>query len=204
MAQQTPARTSNTKQRGVVVKFDGERGFGFIRPDEAKGNTDQDVFVHIRDVEGRRTLHQGQSVTYDLTRTEKGLAAVNVKAGSVLGTPYLKYGLLGFGSALVLLLALVVLLNGPSSAALWLGLWVVALSLVTFGVYGYDKSQATRNAPRVPEAILHLLGLLGGTPGAFVAMRVFHHKTIKRSFQTVFWITVALQVGILLLWLSRQ
>jgi len=35
-------------------------------------------------------------------------------------------------------------------------------------------------------------------------MRVFHHKTIKRSFQTVFWITVALQVGALLLWLLTR
>jgi uncharacterized membrane protein YsdA (DUF1294 family)/cold shock CspA family protein len=201
---QPPAGVPSTRQRGVVVKFDGDRGFGFIRPDEAKGNTDQDVFVHIHNVEGRQSLHQGQRVSYDLTRTDKGPAAMNVKAGSVLSTPYLKYGLLGLGAALVLLLALVSLLSRPSSPALWLGLWVVALSLATFGVYGYDKSQATRGGPRVPEAILHLLGLLGGTPGAFVAMRVFHHKTIKRSFQTVFWITVALQVGALLLWLLTR
>ncbi len=39
-----------------------------------------------------------------------------------------------------------------------------------------------------------MLGLLGGTPGAFIAMRMFHHKTSKQSFQTVFWLTVAVQL----------
>ena len=76
-------------------------------------------------------------------------------------------------------------------------MWVAALSLVTFGIYGYDKAQAQSNGPRVPEAVLHLLGLLGGTPGAFIAMRMFHHKTSKQSFQTVFWLTVAVQLVVL-------
>ena len=76
-------------------------------------------------------------------------------------------------------------------------MWVGALSLVTFGIYGYDKAQAQGGGPRVPEVVLHLLGLLGGTPGAFIAMRIFHHKTSKQSFQTIFWIIVAVQLAAL-------
>jgi uncharacterized membrane protein YsdA (DUF1294 family) len=120
-----------------------------------------------------------------------------VHAGSVLGIPYLKYTLIGLGTALLLLFGLATAVNRPTSFALWLVLWVAALSLVTFGIYGYDKARAQGGGARVPEVVLHLLGLLGGTPGAFIAMRTFHHKTSKQSFQTVFWIIVAVQLVVL-------
>ena len=146
---------------------------------------------------GTRTCIQGRRVSYHLTRTDKGPAAINVQAGSVLGIPYLKYSLIGLGTALVLLFGLATALDRPTSFALWLVMWVAALSLVTFGIYGYDKAQAQGGGPRVPEVVLHLLGLLGGTPGAFIAMRMFHHKTSKQSFLTIFWIIVAVQLAAL-------
>lgn len=201
--QRTPvAKVPSAPQQGVVVKFDADRGFGFIRPDSAHGATDQDVFVHLRNIEGRHNLHPGQRVRFQLTRTNRGLAAINVQAGSVLSIPYLKFLLIGLGSALVLLFGLAFALNGrASSLALWIGMWVVALSLTTFGVYGWDKAQSKTTNTRVPEVVLHLLGALGGTPGAFAGMRVFHHKVSQRDFQAIFWLTVAIQLGALIWWL---
>jgi uncharacterized membrane protein YsdA (DUF1294 family)/cold shock CspA family protein len=198
-----PKKTQETipsgQQRGVVVMFDATRGFGFLRPDGAKEGEEKDVFVHVRNVEGQKNLHPGQRVSYHVTRTDKGPAAINVQAGSVLGIPYLKYSLIGLGTALLLLFGLATALDRPTSFVLWLVMWVAALSLVTFGIYGYDKAQAQSSGPRVPEAVLHLLGLLGGTPGAFIAMRLFHHKTSKKSFQTIFWLTVAVQLVVLVI-----
>ena len=55
----------------------------------------------------------------------------------------------------------------------------------------------------MPEAVPWLLAALGGSPGAFIAMRVFHHKTSKTSFQLVFWVIVAVQVGLIALLLMR-
>ena len=43
---------------------------------------------------------------------------------------------------------------------------------------------------RVPEARLHLLELLGGWPGAFLAQRRLRHKCAKGSYQVVFWLIV--------------
>ena len=114
MAKSETAAIPSTEQHGVVVKWDAEKGYGFIRPDGAKGTTDQDIFVHVRNVEGRRALTPGQGASYHLTRTDKGLAAINVRPGSVLGTPYLKFTIIGIGSALLLLLGFVVVL--PQSA----------------------------------------------------------------------------------------
>lgn len=76
--------------------------------------------------------------------------------------------------------------------------WLAAVNLVTFGYYGYDKFCARRGARRVPEVVLHGLSLVGGSPGAYVAMRTFRHKTIKGSFRLVFWSIALLQLALLL------
>ena len=55
--------------------------------------------------------------------------------------------------------------------------WLAVINLVTFAVYGIDKTKAKRGAWRVPEKTLFLLPLLGGSLGALLGMRVFHHKT---------------------------
>jgi uncharacterized membrane protein YsdA (DUF1294 family)/cold shock CspA family protein len=202
MAKQAAERMSSTVQHGVVVKFDVDKGFGFIRP--KNGSEPQpDVFVHVRNVEGRKNLHPGQSVTYYLTRTDKGLAAINVQPGSVLGIAYFKFTIIGLGIALVLLLSLAAVIGTKPSLAVWLVLWVAACSVASFGIYGYDKAQAQSGGGRVPEVVLHLLSAVGGSPGSFVGMRVFHHKTSKPSFQIVFWIIVAVQAGLLVFWILR-
>jgi uncharacterized membrane protein YsdA (DUF1294 family) len=66
----------------------------------------------------------------------------------------------------------------------------LALSVVAFFVYRSDKRGAQAGEWRVPEATLHFIALIGGWPGAFLAQRVFRHKTSKLSFQFVFWIVV--------------
>ena len=124
MAKATQQKTPSGQQRGVVVMFDAERAFGFIRPDGTKEGEEKDVFVHVRNVEGHKKLHPGQRVSYHLTRTDKGPAAINVQAGSVLGIPYLKYSLIGLGTALLLLFGLASVMNRPASFALWLVMWV--------------------------------------------------------------------------------
>ena len=66
------------------------------------------------------------------------------------------------------------LLTTPAGA---LAVWLIAINLVTFAVYGIDKRRARRGAWRVPEKTLFLLPLLGGSVGALLGMRVFRHKT---------------------------
>ena len=65
----------------------------------------------------------------------------------------------------------------------WLLAWVVGASLATLAAFGWDKSAARRGATRVPERVLLGLSLVGGSPGALVAMPLFRHKTVKGSFR---------------------
>lgn len=95
---------------------------------------------------------------------------------------------------------LLVFAGAFASAYFVLGLawWVPALygaaSVVAFAAYGIDKAAARRQAARVSEQTLLLLGLVGGWPGALVAQQVFRHKTRKRSFRRAFWGTVGVNV----------
>lgn len=63
-------------------------------------------------------------------------------------------------------------------------------SVLTFFAYRYDKRQAEAAEWRVPEATLQGLAFIGGWPGAFLAQRIFRHKTAKLSFQATFWLIV--------------
>ena len=55
--------------------------------------------------------------------------------------------------------------------------WLAVINLLTFIVYGADKRRARKGKWRVPEKTLFLLPLLGGSIGALLGLRVFHHKT---------------------------
>ena len=69
------------------------------------------------------------------------------------------------------------IISGAGDWGTVLLVWLAAINLVTFAVYGIDKAKAKRGAWRVPEKTLFLLPLLGGSLGALLGMRVFHHKT---------------------------
>jgi uncharacterized membrane protein YsdA (DUF1294 family) len=66
------------------------------------------------------------------------------------------------------------------------------VSLLTYFFYRSDKRRAEDGDWRVPESSLHLLELVGGWPGAFLAQRTLRHKTAKTSFQLIFWSIVIL------------
>ena len=60
----------------------------------------------------------------------------------------------------------------------YLIVYLAAINLLTFCVYGADKRRAKiPGARRVPEKTLFALALLLGSPGALLGMLVFHHKT---------------------------
>ena len=70
-------------------------------------------------------------------------------------------------------------------------IWLTALSGATFGIYGLDKLLARIGWGRVPENLLHLLALLGGFPGGWAGMLLFHHKTNYRKHPTI-WLFLSL------------
>jgi len=117
--------------------------------------------------------------------------------------PVLLHGFVSFGLALALAGGSWYALGLPGTWPVLAAAWFVALSLVTFAYYGWDKRRAQRNDRRIPEAVLLGLALAGGSLGAFAGMRLFRHKTIKGSFRVLFWLIVILQVT-LAIWLAYR
>ena len=77
--------------------------------------------------------------------------------------------------------------------------YFLLVNILTFVVYGFDKQAARKGEQRVPENVLLLLALVGGTPAAYAARNYFRHKTIKRPFITRLRLILIFQIGILLL-----
>ncbi len=186
------------RYQGRISSWNDDKGFGFVIP---SGGGDK-AFVHINAFASasRRPL-DGDLITYTLNRDARGrwqASAIRFageqKPVDSRATP----GWLGPVFALFFAAALI----GAALIGQLTMTFVAAysvMSVIAFIAYGLDKSAATAGRQRTPEATLHLLGLLGGWPGALLAQRVFRHKSRKREFQTTYWGTVAINVAVLIL-----
>ena len=61
-------------------------------------------------------------------------------------------------------------------------IYLLAINLIAFGVFGWDKLMAKWQKHRIPEKTLFLLAALLGSVGAWLAMQLFRHKTKHTSF----------------------
>ena len=60
---------------------------------------------------------------------------------------------------------------------------LLAINAVVFIMYGIDKYKAKKAKWRISEATLLLLAVLGGSIGAWMGMKVWHHKTMHKKFK---------------------
>ena len=61
--------------------------------------------------------------------------------------------------------------------------YLLAINLITFLTYGIDKYKARKGKWRIPEKTLLLLAAVGGSIGAFLGIKFFHHKTMHKKFK---------------------
>lgn len=77
---------------------------------------------------------------------------------------------------------------------------LLAINLWTVLRFWQDKARARTGDRRIPEAKLLGLALIGGTPGAYLARRLFRHKTRKQPFSTYLLMIATVQIGLIIGW----
>jgi uncharacterized membrane protein YsdA (DUF1294 family)/cold shock CspA family protein len=190
------------RYQGRLTNWNDEKGYGFVTPN---GGGDK-AFVHIKAfLTVRRRPVDGDIITYEVTRdTKNRLQAKGIRhAGDPKPAPQQESsqipGAIVVAIFFCLLVASVVLGEVPVHAIF---LYSIA-SGITFIIYAIDKSAAMNNHWRTRESTLHLLGMIGGWPGALIAQRMFRHKSKKREFQIIFRITIIINCAILA-WLATR
>ena len=79
-------------------------------------------------------------------------------------------------------------------------LYLLAINIFTFLLYGIDKWKAKRARWRIPESVLLGLAAIGGSAGAWLGMRTWHHKTQHKKFRYGVPAILVAQVAVLV-WL---
>lgn len=178
---------------GRITDWNDDKGFGFVMPN---GGGDR-AFVHVNEFQrGSRRPVAGDLISYLPGRDAKGrLQARQIRhAGQKIETPRqpsrVPRAAIGVAALAAIAAAAVF---GPIPAPMAVA-WFAASGLAWL-MYWFDKAAARRDAQRTPENSLHLVSLFGGWPGALIAQQQFRHKTVKQPFQTVFWITVVLNLA---------
>ncbi|GAA4410065.1 DUF1294 domain-containing protein [Quisquiliibacterium transsilvanicum] len=184
---------------GRLKSWNDERGFGFIEP--ALGG--EDIFVHVKSFpagtgrpaaglrvsfevelgpQGRKRARAVQLVRPARRRSaRRAEPPVRWTTGRVLAIP-----------AFVLVYAAVAMIWSVRPVV---ALAYLAASVLAFAAYAADKSAAISGRWRTPESTLHMLGLVGGWPGALLAQQLLRHKSSKQSFLFGYWTTVLLNVA---------
>ena len=83
-------------------------------------------------------------------------------------------------------------------------IYLIAINVVTFFLYGIDKWKAKRSKWRISEATLLGLAVIGGSIGALLGMKVWHHKTMHKKFKYGLPLILIVQIAIVFLTSCRS
>ncbi|WMM25007.1 DUF1294 domain-containing protein [Tissierella sp. MB52-C2] len=73
------------------------------------------------------------------------------------------------------------ILNFNNKEIFFLG-YLICINILSFIIFGIDKSKAQKKQWRIPELYLLIISFLGGSIGSLMAMVLFKHKLSKKKF----------------------
>ena len=74
--------------------------------------------------------------------------------------------------------------------------YLLAVNITSFLLYGIDKYKAKKGRWRISEATLLLMAVIGGSIGAWVGMRIWHHKTMHKKFKYGIPVIIIMQIAL--------
>lgn len=197
-------------ERGTLVKWNEAGGYGFIKPDRAAV---PDLFFHIRDCRDSRPPI-GSSLEYIPLQQRDGrwrARAVRVVTRRNAEAPRVgtqrRLAPLPTWVATLLLAGFAVIWTWATlhklvpTAAQW---YLLVINVATISAYWRDKRSAARLGQRTPELLLHGLEITGGWPGAWLAQRLFRHKSSKQRYLWTFLLMITINLFAFGIWLDAQ
>lgn len=85
----------------------------------------------------------------------------------------------------------------------FLWIYLIAINVFTFSLYGIDKRKAKLNRWRIPESTLLGAAFIGGSVGAFAGMQLFRHKTRHKIFQIMVPLFLVLHIILFILLITN-
>lgn len=184
------------RQVGRIVEWNDDKGYGFVLPHDGGRR----AFVHVKAFQrALRRPAANDLISYEAMPDAQGrLAARDVRfAGQRIAPQHTQGKQVTQGKLPRTRIAVgffMLLVAGTLMGLLpWIVVpWYGLASALSHIAYRQDKAKATtgQRHRRTFEDSLHVSDLLGGWPGGLVAQQQFRHKTVKSSFQIVFWTTV--------------
>jgi len=80
-------------------------------------------------------------------------------------------------------------------------IYFILINVVTFFLFGVDKWKAKKGRWRISEATLLIFAVIGGSIGAWLGMKTWHHKTMHKKFKYGIPLILLVQIALLYLFL---
>jgi len=174
-----------TPRTGKVVEWNADKAFGYLDSDGKR------VFLHLKEFEQRpRGLSPGDEVRFIAGQDARGRPCAKSAVVVRQQARPIRFSLWQAVALLAMLVLPVLALMVSGLPPVFLAVYPAGISLLTFLLYLHDKRQARSGGWRTPESTLHLCELAGGWAAAYLAQRLFRHKTAKGSYRLVFWTIV--------------
>lgn len=190
-------------EKGVLVLWNDEKGFGFVRPEKSG---EKDLFLHISAIKNyrkglSRRPARGDGVRFEPLTASEAAGKRRIGRAMVEGINRQAFGadaesaprwvvlLHKTLASLPIVLSFYVIWRAGNPLPLVSYIFMSALAIL---FYAGDKRRSLTNEWRVPEVYLHCFEFMGGWPGALLAQDAFRHKNKKGRYQTVFWSIVGM------------
>ena len=76
--------------------------------------------------------------------------------------------------------------------------YLAAINVITFLIYGIDKWKAKKQKWRISESTLLILAVIGGSVGAWIGMKTWHHKSLHKKFKYGIPFILTLQLALMI------
>jgi uncharacterized membrane protein YsdA (DUF1294 family) len=81
---------------------------------------------------------------------------------------------------------------------LYITAFLLSVNVIAFFMYGIDKWKAKKDKWRTSEATLMWLAVIGGSIGAWLGMKVWHHKTLHKKFRYGLPLIIIVQIALII------